>query len=245
MDRAASGDSTVQPLSVDPPKRSPLSRISFGHVLMVLAGLFAVIFNLLLLRGGEIEDSVVVAERALPAGTRVTAEDFAFVSAPVDGSLAERFVIEERVGELIGLVMSRSVAAGDPVFIDDVRPEAAPDAGRAMSVPIEPNQAVAGALTRGDRIDIVSVVDGVSRFIVTGAEVLAVPASADGRLGTSTVGDWSVTIAVDDGEALAVALALDQGDVHVIRSTGAEAPTSLELDAASVEPLDGEEAASP
>ncbi len=90
-----------------------------------------------------------------------------------------------------------------------------------MSIPISPSQAVAADLRRGDRVDVISVVDGVPAYIANDIEVLAVGDSGEGRLATTS--DYSVTVGVDADVALAIAGALDAGDVHIVRSTGAEA----------------------
>ena len=63
------------------------------------------------------------------------------------------------------------------------------------------------------------MVDGVASYVATSLEVLAVADPGDGRL--SNTSDFSVTVGVDDSIALAIAGALDTGEVHVIRSTGA------------------------
>ena len=224
MDRASAPSLVPAGGSETPPKRSPLSRVSFGHVLMVLAGLLAVLFNLALLRGDGSERMVTVADRDLPSGTRIDAGDLRYVSSPLEGSMAERFVPQEDAAGLIGLVVTRPLAAGDPIFDSDVRPEAAPGAGRAMSVPVDPSQAVGGALQRGDRVDVIGVEDGVAVYVATSVEVLAVPETTGSGLQAAT-GAFSVTLAVDDAEAIAIAATLDSGEVHILRSTGAPEPT--------------------
>jgi Flp pilus assembly protein CpaB len=190
---------------------------------MVLAGLLAVILNLALLRGDTVPEMVVVAARDLGTGTRIDAPDLAVVAAPVEGDLADRFTREVDLDSLVGLVVTRPIESGAPVFGSDVRPEAAPDAGRAMSVPVDRSQAVGGALRRGDRVDVIGVDDGVALYIAVGVEVLAVPDSEGSGLAAAT-SDFNITLAVDDRQAIAIAGVLDRGDVHIVRSTGAPAP---------------------
>ncbi len=223
MDRATAPTLAPKGGTEVPPKRSPLSRVSFGHVLMVLAGLLAVLLNLALLRGDRVDQMVTVAARDLAAGTRIESDDVRFVAAPLDGELASRFVTDASAPALVGLVLTRPLAAGDPIFDSDVRPEAAPGAGRAMSVPVDETQAVAGALQRGDRVDVIGVRDGVASYIAVSVEVLAVPEATGTGLQAAT-GSFSVTLAVDDAEAIAIAAMLDGGEVHIVRSTGAPEP---------------------
>ncbi|PLS75322.1 MAG: hypothetical protein CYG61_07985 [Actinobacteria bacterium] len=88
-----------------------------------------------------------------------------------------------------------------------------------MSLPVERQHAVGGALRPGDRVD---VIDGAeASFVVTNAEVLAVPNLSNGNL--SGTGSYAITIAVDAQGALRLAAAIAGGKVEVVRSTGAEA----------------------
>lgn len=91
-----------------------------------------------------------------------------------------------------------------------------------MSVPIEPDHAVAGALRQGDRVDVIEVRDGIATYLVTDAEVLAVP-GGEQRGGLGTLSRFSVTLAVDDVTALRLASALRSGSLDVVRSTGSRA----------------------
>ena len=92
----------------------------------------------------------------------------------------------------------------------------------AMSIPIDQSRAVSGDLSPGDAVDIVLVRDGVATYIATAVEVLSVPSADTNALGART--GYSPTVAVDADEALRIAAALDVGDVHVVRATGAPPP---------------------
>ena len=59
--------------------------------------------------------------------------------------------------------------------------------------------------------------------MAVGVEVLAVPEAAGSGFQAAT-GSFSVTLAVDDAEAIELAAALDRGDLHIVRSTGAPEP---------------------
>ena len=200
-------------------KRSLFSRLSFGHVIMIAAGLLAFLLNVALLSSQDDTVTVAVAASDLNAGTRLQAADVGFASVDANGPFVDRLLNQTAVETLLGQIITRDVDEGAPLLSDDLRQAAAPGAGRAMSIPITPMQAVAADLRRGDRVDIISVVDGLAEYIATGIEVLTVADPGEGRLANTT--DFSVTVAVDDVVALAIARALDLGDLHLVRSTGA------------------------
>lgn len=91
-----------------------------------------------------------------------------------------------------------------------------------MSVPIDPDHAVAGALRQGDRVDVIEVRDGTAAYLITDAQVLDVP-TAEQRGGLGSLNRFSITLAVDDETALRLATALRSGSLDVVRSTGSRA----------------------
>ena len=197
-------------------KRSPLSRLSFGHIVMISAGLLAFLLNVLIIRGKGETVEVLVAAHPIAAGSRLAADDIASEFVDAEGPFVDRVLAREAVTPLLGHVVVRDVGSGDPLLVDDLRPAAAPDGGRAMSIPIDADHAVGAALYVGDRVDVISVDAGESRFIATGIEVLRV-AVGDNR----AAGDrFGVTVGVSEAEALAIAEALDRGSIHLLRSTG-------------------------
>jgi len=216
------------------PRRSLFSRLSFGHVLMIFAGLLAFVLNVALLRGGDETIDVAVARAALDAGQRLSLGDIEFVEIATDSPLLERMVVGSEVEPLLGQVFTRSVAQGAPLLSEDLRPVAAPDAGRAMSFPIPPNQAVGGDLARGDTVDVVRVDDGIAAYAAVGLEVLQVDELSDERFAATN--GWSVTLRVDDTTALQVAGAFAADDMFLVRSTGSPVPDLVEL---SSEDADG------
>lgn len=204
------------------PRRSMFSRWSFGHVLMIFSGLLAFVLNVALLTGDEPTVEVAVARSGLEAGQRLSLGDVAFTPHAADSPLIGRLIASSAVEPLLGQIVTRPVTAGAPLLIDDLRPVAAPEAGRAMSIPVPPSQAVAGDLARGDRVDVVRVDGDVSAYAAVGLEVLQVDELGDERF-ASTAG-WSVTLRVDDVSALAVASAFAADHVFLVRSTGSPVP---------------------
>lgn len=183
-------------------------------------GLLAVVLNYSLLRARDDTVRVAVAARDLVAGGAVTPDAFRFTRARLDDRVLDTLLQPETVGEVDGWVATGSVPAGELVRRGDLLPPAAGGGRRAMSLPLEPEHAAAGALTPGDRVDVVEVRGDTARYVVTGAEVLAV-ADAGGTAGLPGAGAFSVTLAVDDRTALRLALAMGSDAVQVVRSTGA------------------------
>ncbi len=206
----------------EPPKRNPLSRVTLGHVLMVLAGLLALVFNLAVIRGNQATIEVAVAAGEIRSGMAITDDLVTVRRIPDDRLLSDHLLGADGVDAAIGSVATRTIAPGEPILISDVRAVETRDGLRAMSVPVDKGRAVAGGLHRGDRVDIVAVDAGLARFIALDVEVIDVPTVDSRALGATS--SWTPTLAVTDEQALRIAAALDSGEVHLVRSTGAPDP---------------------
>lgn len=206
----------------DPVQRNLLSRVKLGHIVMALAAIFALVFNIAVLRGNQATAEVAVAAGDIRAGTTLTMAHLAVAEVPADDLLSSRFVSGDSLESAVGKLTTRSIADGDPVLESDLLAVDNRDGLRAMSIPIEQSQAVAGQLSAGDSVDIVMVFEGVATYIATGIEVLDVPGSDSNALGAST--GYAPTVAVDAAQALRIAAALDTGEVHIVRSTGSALP---------------------
>lgn len=203
-------------------RRRLASRFSAGHVVMIVAALVAALLNYSALRARDDSVRIAVAARDIPAGVPVGLDALRFVDARVDAEVLAALLGPEQAAGVDGWVAATTLAAGEPVRASDLRAPSAPEAQRAMSVPIDPEHAVGGALRRGDRVDVITVRDGAASYLVTDAEVLAVPDSGS-RGGLGTLSRFSVTLAVDEEIALRLAEALRAGALEVVRSTGARA----------------------
>lgn len=194
-------------------------RLSAGHLLMGLAGALALLANLAVLRSLDQGMPVVVAARQLPAGHVLTAGDLTTRSVDGDSELLAALVPGDRLEELVGQVLTHQVAAGDPLRGSDVLPAAASGL-RAMSIPVEPAHAAGGALSVGDRVDVIAVADGVARYVLDHAEVLQVAPTQSAGLGGSA--GFYVVVAVDGDEALQLAVAIREQALEVVKSTGSD-----------------------
>jgi Flp pilus assembly protein CpaB len=187
-------------------------------LLAAIAGIAAFALNLALLRAPADEVLVGFAARDLDTGTVLDADgDLRFEPVRAVDELLGSFVTTP--GQADGAVAVRPLSAGRPVLLSDLA-SAGPEV-RAMSVPVDRAHAVGGAIVRGDRIDLVSVVDGDARVLLADADVLAVP---EARSSLAAGGGFHVVLAVADADVLAVAEAMQSGTLEVVRIQG-PAPT--------------------
>ncbi len=220
-------------------------RVSFGHGLMVGCGLLAFVFTASALRRDTPTVEVLVAAADLAPGDVLDTAAVRAVPIPAGSPLVEGLVPASEVqpGEVR---VAEQVVAGEPVRRSALRSSAEVSPGnRAMSVPIDRTNAVGGELRVGDRVDVVSVSSGKAGYVLTGATVVAVAGSGEGRGGLLSGGaeKFFVTVEVDDASALAVSAAIADGSVQIIRSTGAPTVTTTTARQQPATPATGNPAA--
>jgi hypothetical protein len=71
----------------------------------------------------------------------------------------------------------------------------------------------------GDRVDVISIIGDAPTFVATDLEVVGVGEAS--QTGLTVAGPYHVVVAVDTEQALALAKAIAEGSVEVLRSTGA------------------------
>ena len=201
------------------PRRRLSSRIGLLHLVAVASGLLSFLLILMWMRAGQELVTVAVAGDTIRAGALVAPGSVEFLDVAPDAAFDGRMLTPDEATRLEGSVATREIASGEPILDSDLRPVDLPVGLRAMSVPLDPARAAGGDLATGDRVDIIGTDDAGARYIAVGLPVLAVPGRQDSTFGAS--GTFAVTVAVDDAEALAIAAALDNGTVHLLRSTGA------------------------
>lgn len=202
------------------PKRRLLSGISLGHIIMVISGILAFLLVLVVLRDRAEVVTVAVAVANIEAGTALVEQDVAMVEmGDADPELAAALLNQDAVQAAVsdGWVAAQTITAGTVLRESDFSPQLANTDLRAMSIEIDPGNAVNGAIGVGDRIDVITVRKGVARYVVTNAEVVAI-SGVDSSISSS---GFTVTIAVDGPTSLRLASALNLGDIEIVRSTGA------------------------
>jgi Flp pilus assembly protein CpaB len=185
---------------------------------MVLAAVLAFAVNLALLRSRDDTVPVVAMATAVEPGETLSIGDLKLAEVDVGPEIMAALIPWADAERLVGMV------AGRPLSIDElpstgafVSPAAA-GGSRAISVPIDPAHAVGGNLTSGDRVDLIWVQDEGATYVLTSALVLAVGGDDPTSI---TRSDFHVVIAVDGEQALAVAVAIREGRIEIVRSTGA------------------------
>jgi Flp pilus assembly protein CpaB len=189
------------------------------HVVAIASGLVAFLLFLMWMRSGQELVTIAVAGDTIRAGTIVPAGSVEFVEVSVDAAFDGRMLSPEEATRLEDTVATREITPGEPILDSDLRPVGLPAGSRAMSVPLDPNRAAGGDLAVGDRVDLVGTDDTGARYVAVGLAVLGVPGEQASTFGATNA--YAVTVAVDDAEALAIAAAVDNGTVHLLRSTGA------------------------
>lgn len=194
---------------------------------MIVAGLLAVVANLAVLSARDDVFVVAAAASEIRQGQVIAAADFTTVDVNVDEDTLRDLVLAADLPAIEGKIAARTIPQGALIHPDDFRNASAPLELRAMSIPVGREDAVGGDIAAGDLVDVIAVADGLAEYVTTAAEVLAVPEQAtSGIAGGSS---YYVTIAVDAETALRLALALDEAQVTVVRSTGASEPDQLEF----------------
>lgn len=221
----------VRTLGPAPGRRGLLSRLSAGHIIMIVAGLLAALVNFNLLQQRDATFPVAVARADLIPGQPVTAGDFGVEEIKATEGVLNTLLLFEDVATIEGMIIIRPVRAGQLVGPADFQEPAAPLQQRAMSIPIETDLAVGGAITEADLIDIIHVDNQVARYVAVSIPVLAVAGEEASFGGTI---DFYVVVAVDAETSLKIASALDEGTVMLVRSTGADAPVSLTFDPSEI-----------
>lgn len=206
--------------SPQPVRRRFGRRPSLSHVLIAIVVILAFVLNLLVLQDRGSTALVAVADEPIAAGTVLEGTSLRLV--PVDSSFEAlpALVQDGDLGSIAGWVTTRSIPAGSPIQFADLVESESPTGLRSMSLPVSPEHAAGGLIAAGDRVDVLSVRDGVPAFVATDLEVISVAEGAAGSIGGLAA--HHLVVAVDPDQALDLAQALDSGSIEILRSTGAE-----------------------
>ena len=203
-------------------RRELASRLSTGHVVMVLAGALGVLLTLTVLRSAGDTRPVLVAAHELAPGTVLEDASFRVAHVHADGATLATLYASDELSALRGHVVTNVVHEGELVARTAIAERDGKSSARTMSFPIPRSRAVAGKLETGDRVDVLEVDhdSGRAAYVVTDAEVVSAESRSSGAL-TGASDDITVTLVVDPATAPALAAAVDGGTVMLVRSTGA------------------------
>ncbi len=193
-----------------------------AHGLMVLSGLLAFVLIAAVVGDRSERLAVAVARVDIPAGAVVGSDQVEMTELPADSAVAGQIATLDQL-KAGQWVATEAIVAGDPVRRSALAEGDAVEGLRSMSIPVPRENAVGGGLRIGDRVDVIDVVDGEAAFVMADAQVVGVSSPAtSGGITSGAVGDFFVVVEVDARQALAVAEALADGKVDVVRSTGAK-----------------------
>lgn len=216
----ASGPSVIsrEAGTSSPPAKPVRRRPSLSHILIAVTVFLAFGLNYLALQNRDAEVLVAVAAEPIAEGSVLTSEALRFVPVAADFEALDTLLVDGDFEGMEGMIFARSVPAGALIDVAALVDAGVEDGHRAMSIPIAIEHAAGARIVVGDRVDVITVIDGVASFVATD---LAVIAHAEPQAGGLSTGAYHVTVAVDEEEALALAEAIATGSLEVVRSTGA------------------------
>ena len=202
-----------------PARRPARRRLTVSHYLIAAVVVLAFVLNLVALQDRSATTLVAVADGPISAGSTFTADLVRLVPVASDFEGLPSMISDTRLAAVGGWVVQRSIPDGGLLDNSMLVAPGAPSGLRVMSVPVALNHAAGGTLGPGDRVDVISVTDRVAGFVAVDVEVVGVSDVSGGSFGS--IGSYYIVLAVDAGQALRLAEAIDAGSVEVVRSTGA------------------------
>jgi Flp pilus assembly protein CpaB len=170
----------------------------------------------------------VVARHTLTVGQRISAADLATAPMVLSPTMGSELAFREP-GRLVGALVVGPVQAGELIQASSVVAGTDATGDRQLSFPIAAARAVDGTLQVGDLVDVLATygsgADATTVAVVHQAEVVA---RSDASASLDPTGGASETITLGlarSADSLAVAHAVDAGQVMLVRSTGAGAAT--------------------
>jgi pilus assembly protein CpaB len=169
---------------------------------------------------------VVVAATDIPLGTTIAAEHLRSVMWPADGLPAGAFT--DPAG-IVGWVARTSLVRNEPLLVDELANPAArgvlpliiPAGMRAASVRVNEVSGIAGFITPGSKVDVITVMDGAAAgggkeafTLLEDLEVLAIAQTMDHKDTKPTVVN-TVTLLVTPPQAERLTLASSEGSLQL------------------------------
>jgi Flp pilus assembly protein CpaB len=206
----------------EPIRRPPRRRIGLPHVLIAVAAILAFLFNFLALQSRDETVLVAMAGTSIAQGSPLSPDLIRLEPLPATFGGLDNLVTAAEVGGLTGAIVTRPISEGQLLDRSAFVEPGSNDGLRSMSIPVAVEHAAGGSVSTGDRVDVISVVDGEPKFVATDLEVLGVfDRDQGGRLAATSA--FHVVVGVTPDQALDVAGAIDLGSIELVRSTGAEA----------------------
>jgi hypothetical protein len=222
-DRGAAADG-ARPLR----RRRPLpgGRAVVGGFLVIAAavGIFAAY------TGATKQDGVsyVVARHTLTVGQRITSADLATAAMVLPPTIGSQLAFRDP-GRLVGALVVGPVHSGELIQASSVVAGVDATGDRQLSFPIAADRAVDGTLQAGELVDVLATYgSGADATTVAVVHQATVVARSDAASTLDPAGGASETITLGLSrsiDSLAVAHAVNAGQVMLVRSTGAGSAT--------------------
>jgi Flp pilus assembly protein CpaB len=199
--------------------------VTVGHVAPFALAALAFVLVLAVQRGKSQTVQVPVAASAINAGDPVTTANVRMVTMHAQDSAARSgLVAPADLAASQNWVAAVLIRAGDPITHSEIAKASGPTGLGSMSLQVPIEHADGGALTAGDRVDVIGQINGASVYEARGLQVLSVASTAKaGGLG-GTSGNYYVVVAVDTDTALRLAQAVatkgSGGVIDIVRTTG-------------------------
>jgi Flp pilus assembly protein CpaB len=171
--------------------------------------------------------SYVIAAGPLEVGHRLTADDLAVVATDLPDLLRARSFTDPEA--LIGATVVAQRAPGELLHASDLVRIDGERGTRELSFSVDASRALGDRITPGEHVDVVATYgagrDAYTVVVVSATRVLRAQPAPGGLVADTRV---QLTVELlDAGQMLALAHAVDVGQITVVRSTAAtEAPTS-------------------
>jgi len=196
----------------------------------------------------QLEEKILVADKALPAGTIIRPNDLSWQVWPKDGIVpAYRLLGKHKITDYVGAVVRRGIEAKTPITdASIVKPggrgflAAVLTPGyRAVSVQVNPSSVLAGLVYPGDRVDLIlsykyevrlvgvkagadKEIRQASETVLSNVRVLALDQNTDDQNGKKGV-PKTATLEITPKQAESVALATQIGRISLsLRSLAKE-----------------------
>jgi Flp pilus assembly protein CpaB len=168
--------------------------------------------------------SYVVARNPLEVGHRITSADLTTAPMVLSAAIGSQLAYRDP-GRLVGALVVGPVQPGELIQASSVVAGADAAADRQVSFPISAARAVGGSLQPGDLVDVLATygsgADATTVAVVRHAQVVARSDASSTLDPTASAGETITLGLAQSVDSLAVAHAVDAGQVMLVRSTGA------------------------
>jgi Flp pilus assembly protein CpaB len=209
------------------------TRLAIG--VLLVAG--SVLGGLRLVAAADHTVPVVVAARDLPANHVLGPGDLTVTRVRATPSVLGGLIAGVDVTHLRGRVLTSAVGRYGLVAASAVA--RAPRAGREITVPVAPDHALGGDLRVGERVDVLASYgkgtdEARTVTVVRDAEIVGVR-RASSVFGSGTREITAITLSVSPDVVAALAFAIRNGELDIVRSTGAATSTRDSYDLSDVD----------